>query len=387
LPSGNVTEYSYDVNSRVTEIKYKRGTTFLGNLTYEYDKDGKRTKTGGSYGRTGIPQAVNTTTYNVNNQQTVFGDKILTYDNNGNLLSSTDSAGTTNYTWNARNLLTGITGPGVSASFVYDAIGRRIRKTINGVTTEFLHDGVNPVQELSGGSVVANLLTGRGMVWLGSNLDFANRILFVLNEMTMARPLRILYPNAFYHVTCRGNDRQVIFRDDHDRRRFLERLRSASVIFSVRVHAYVLMSNHFHLIVETPKANLSEFMRQFNISYTSYYNRRHRRIGHLYQGRFKAILVDQDSYLLELSRYVHLNPIRIRSKAQRSESERIREISRYRWSSLPGYVDGKRKDSWITYEAVLGYVGESRHKYAGFVEEGIRQGIAPHGTTFWPRWC
>ena len=100
----------------------------------------------------------------------------------------------------------------------------------------------------------------------------------------------------------------MIFRDDHDRKSFLERLRSATDIFGVRVHAYVLMSNHFHLIVETSKANLSEFMRQFNISYTGYYNRRHRRIGHLYQGRFKSIVVDKDSYLLALSRYVHLNP-------------------------------------------------------------------------------
>lgn len=192
----------------------------------------------------------------------------------------------------------------------------------------------------------------------------------------MARPLRISYPNAFYHVTCRGNDRRAIFRDDHDRTRFLERLRSGLEIFSVRVHGYVLMSNHFHLIVETPKANLSEFMRQANISYTGYYNRRHRRIGHLYQGRFKAIVVDQDSYLLELSRYVHLNPIRIKPKAQRAETERIREISQYRWSSLPGYLDRKRKESWITYETVLGYVGGSRRKYAAFVQEGIRQGFA-----------
>jgi REP-associated tyrosine transposase len=192
----------------------------------------------------------------------------------------------------------------------------------------------------------------------------------------MARPLRILYPNAFYHVTCRGNDRRVIFGDDHDRTRFLERLRNALEIFSVRVHAYVLMSNHFHLIVETPKGNLSEFMRQFNISYTGYYNRRHRRIGHLYQGRFKAIVVDKDSYLLELSRYVHLNPIRIRSKGRRPETERIGAIIQYRWSSLPGYLDGKRKDSWITYEAVLGYVDGSRQKYAAFVQDGIRQGFA-----------
>ena len=196
----------------------------------------------------------------------------------------------------------------------------------------------------------------------------------------MARPLRISYPNAFYHVTCRGNDRRVIFRNDHDRTSFLDRLRSALEIFSVKhVHAYVLMRNHFHLIVETPRANLSEFMRQFNISYTVYYNRRHRRSGHLYQGRFKAVVVDKDSYLLELSRYVHLNPIRIKAKALRPDSERIREISRYRWSSLPGYLEGKRKASWVTYELVLGYVGGSRQKYAGFVQDGIREGF----TTPW----
>jgi REP-associated tyrosine transposase len=192
----------------------------------------------------------------------------------------------------------------------------------------------------------------------------------------MARPLRISYPNAFYHVTCRGNDRRVIFRDDGDRTCFLERLGSALDMFSVHVHAYVLMSNNFHLIVETPKANLSEFMRQFNISYTAYYNRRQRRIGHLYQGRFKAIVVDRDSYLLELSRYVHLNPIRIKAKTQRSETERIREITQYRWSSLPGYLDGKKKLSWMTYDAVLGYVGGSRQKYATFVQDGIREGFA-----------
>jgi REP element-mobilizing transposase RayT len=192
----------------------------------------------------------------------------------------------------------------------------------------------------------------------------------------MARPLRISYPNAFYHVTCRGNDRRVIFHDDNDRTRFLEQLRSALAIFSVRLHAYVLMNNHFHLLVETPKANLSEFMRQFNICYTGYYNRRHRRIGHLYQGRFKAIVVDRDSYLLELSRYVHLNPIRIKEKAERAGRERMREVQQYRWSSLAGYLERKRKESWITYETVLGYVAGSRQKYGEFVQEGIHQGFA-----------
>lgn len=96
-------------------------------------------------------------------------------------------------------------------------------------------------------------------------------------------------------------------------------------------------------------------------------------------GRFKAVVVDEHSYLLELSRYVHLNPVRIKAKAQRPESERIREISRYRWSSLRGYLEGKRKASWVTYEVVLGYVGGSRQKYAEFVQDGIREGF----TTPW----
>jgi REP-associated tyrosine transposase len=118
----------------------------------------------------------------------------------------------------------------------------------------------------------------------------------------MVRPLRIDYPNAFYHVTCRGNERKNIFRDDRDREVFLEKLQGSLDIYSVRLHAYVLMDNHFHFICQTPKANLSSFMRQFNVSYTGFYNRRHRRAGHLYQGRFKAIVVEADNYLLELSR-------------------------------------------------------------------------------------
>ena len=129
----------------------------------------------------------------------------------------------------------------------------------------------------------------------------------------MTRPLRIDYPDALYHVTCRGNERKEIFRDDHDRSAFLEKLQSSLEVYALRLHAYVLMNNHFHLVLQTPKANLSEFMRQFNVSYTGYHNRRHQRAGHLYQGRFKAVLVEADSYLLELSRYVHLNPVRVGS--------------------------------------------------------------------------
>jgi len=161
LPNNILVNYSYDAASRVTGITYKQnGTTVLGDLAYEYDKAGNRTKVGGSFARTGIPENVPSTNYNAANQQTTFSDKILMYDDNGNLQSITDSNGTTLYSWNARNQLAGISGANVSATFVYDAIGRRQKKTINGNMTEFLHDGVNPVQETSDATVLANILTG-----------------------------------------------------------------------------------------------------------------------------------------------------------------------------------------------------------------------------------
>ncbi len=164
LPNGVLVEYVYDAASRLMGITYKQnGTTVLGDLTYEYDKNGSRTKIGGSFARTGIPQAISSAAYNAANHQTTFGDKTLTYDNNGNLQTITDASGTTTYTWNARNQLVGISGPGVSASFVYDGLGRREKKTINSNFTEFLYDGVNPVQETSGATVLANMLTGLGI--------------------------------------------------------------------------------------------------------------------------------------------------------------------------------------------------------------------------------
>jgi RHS repeat-associated protein len=164
LPNSILVEYSYDAASRVMEITYKQnGTTLLGNLTYEYDKNGNRTKVGGSWARTAIPHNVASTSYDANNRQLIFGDKTLTYDNNGNLISITDANGTTLYSWNARNQLAAISGPNMNASFVYDGLGRREKKTVGGSLTEFLYDGVNPVQETSGAAVLANMLTGLGI--------------------------------------------------------------------------------------------------------------------------------------------------------------------------------------------------------------------------------
>jgi RHS repeat-associated protein len=132
----------------------------LGNLTYTYDATGNRTQVGGTWARTGIPSSITTTNYDAANRQLTFGDKTLTYDNNGNLTSILDASGTTLYTWNARNQLGEMSGSGTNANFVYDGLGRREKKTINGSLTEFLYDGVNPVQETSGATVLANILSG-----------------------------------------------------------------------------------------------------------------------------------------------------------------------------------------------------------------------------------
>lgn len=195
----------------------------------------------------------------------------------------------------------------------------------------------------------------------------------------MARPLRINYPGAIYHVTCRGNEQRAIFRDDTDRLEFLSRLSACITEYQLVLHAYVLMDNHFHLLLEAPLGNLSEAMRQFNVSYTVYFNRKHRRVGHLYQGRFKAIVVEADSYLLELSQYIHLNPIRIKRYQKIKSQERLKYLKTYPWSSLGGYLNPGKRKPFTTYSRVLEYLGGENKKgylgYGRFVEEGIEKGV------------
>ncbi|NOU11968.1 MAG: RHS repeat protein [Nitrospira sp.] len=162
-PNTNKVEYLYNVASELATVTYKQGATTLGTLTYTYDAAGNRLKTGGTFARSNIPPALATTTYNANNQQTMFGTSTETYDLNGNLATFTDASGTITYTWNARNQLTAISGPGLTGSFTYDSFGRRTGKTINTTTTKFVYDGLNPVQEKNGATVTANLLTGLGI--------------------------------------------------------------------------------------------------------------------------------------------------------------------------------------------------------------------------------
>ena len=194
----------------------------------------------------------------------------------------------------------------------------------------------------------------------------------------MARPLRLEYPGAIYHVTARGNARRAIFRSDPDRFRFLDKLSALRELHRVEVYAFALMTNHYHLVVCTPRGNLTTFMHQFQTSYTVYFNRRHGRTGHLFGGRYKSPLVEGGHYLLRLTRYVHLNPIKTREAAG-LELEDVRDrLREYRWSSFPGYAGLGPAEDWVTYRALdafsdLGPDADARRAYLGFVEEGLEE--------------
>jgi len=182
----------------------------------------------------------------------------------------------------------------------------------------------------------------------------------------MARPLRIEYPGAHYHITSRGNEQKDIFKSQRDREKFLEYLESATTRYGAVIHAYCLMSNHYHLLLETPEGNLSEIMRHINGAYTTYFNVKRKRAGHLLQGRYRAILVEADEYLVELSRYIHLNPLRV-GIVERPEQ--------YQWSSYLSYTGHSKPTAWLHTGFILGYFSkqtdDARKKYRTFVEDRL----------------
>jgi putative transposase len=182
----------------------------------------------------------------------------------------------------------------------------------------------------------------------------------------MSRPLRVEFPGAVYHLTSRGNARQKIFWNDDDRKLFLGTLAQVVNRFGWVCHAYCLMNNHYHLLVETPRANVSLGMRQLNGVYTQTFNRSHKRVGHLFQGRFKAILVQKEAHLLELCRYVVLNPLRIKAQT------RMRE---WRWSSYRVTAGLEAAPKFLTVDWVLSQFGQRRTqaqaRYRQFVKEGL----------------
>jgi len=188
----------------------------------------------------------------------------------------------------------------------------------------------------------------------------------------MARQLRVEFEGAFYHVTSRGNLKERIFFNDRDREKFLEILERTKERYSYLLHAYALMDNHYHLLIETPKANLSQIMQNINTSYTVYINRKYRRAGHLFQGRFKGIIVDKDGYLVTLSRYIHLNPVRAKI---------VHKPQEYKWTSYSAYIDRTLRSSLVDTADTLSYfsdkIGKAIKRYKAFVEEDIIEGENP----------
>jgi len=179
----------------------------------------------------------------------------------------------------------------------------------------------------------------------------------------MARPLRLEFPGALYHVTSRGNARQKIYLDDEDRRLYLDLLGKEVAQQGWRCYACCLMDNHYHLLIETPEPNLVAGMRRLNGVYTQAFNRRHGRVGHLFQGRYKAIVVDKDAYLRELCRYIVLNPVRAKA---------VKTPERWPWSSYRATVGELPAPSWLAVEEVRALF-PGRSAYRRFVEEGIGQ--------------
>jgi len=181
----------------------------------------------------------------------------------------------------------------------------------------------------------------------------------------MARPLRIEYEGALYHVTARGNERKKIYFTKADHEKFKQCIAEAEKKYGILLHCYVLMSNHYHLIIETPEANLSKAMHYINGSYTTYINIKRNRSGHLFQGRYKAIVVDKDNYLLELSKYIHLNPVR---------AGIVKKPEDYAYSSYKSYIS-RNNDNIISQNLILEMVsrkeGDAKKRYKRFVESAI----------------
>jgi REP element-mobilizing transposase RayT len=184
----------------------------------------------------------------------------------------------------------------------------------------------------------------------------------------MTRPLRIEFAGALYHVTSRGDGREDIFLDDSDREQYLQVLSEVCERFNWVIHAYCLMSNHYHLLVETPDSNLAYGMRQLNGVYTQRFNRQHGRVGHVFQGRYKAIIVQKDNYLLELSRYIVLNPVRARM---------VRSAKDWPWSSYRATVGQVQRPLWLNTDWILSAFGtrkaEASAAFSTFVSKGKKQ--------------
>src|SRR3989338_3918097 len=187
----------------------------------------------------------------------------------------------------------------------------------------------------------------------------------------MSRPYLLQSEDCFYHVTSRGDDRKRIFLSERDYHKFIEYISYAKAKYKFHVYAYCLMPNHYHLLLETTQANISKIMHYLNGSYTMYYNIKRKRSGHLFQGRFKSIVVDKDSYFQELSRYIHLNPVKAKITKQPEA---------YRWSSYRGYFG--KQDQVLDYDRIKQYLGMDKNQYRQFVLSGLDKSVDPFKNTY-----
>ena len=214
----------------------------------------------------------------------------------------------------------------------------------------------------------------------------------------MSRPLRYDRADGWYHVTSRGIDRRAIFDGVRDHEHFLELLEEMVARFRVKVHAYVLMGNHWHLVVQTPEANLSRAVQWLNVSYVAWFNRKHERVGPLMQGRFKAIVVEDGAWAYELSLYVHLNPVMRRAmdlekSSKRAEGQgmvipsrevvarRLKTLRQYKWSSYRAYAGYEPAPKWLTSSELLGRAAREPSRqvaqYRADVRERLSKGVDP----------
>lgn len=213
----------------------------------------------------------------------------------------------------------------------------------------------------------------------------------------MARPIRIERAGGWYHLTARGNEQRAIYRDNRDRQHFCELLADMVAQFNLVLHAFVLMDNHYHLLVELREVNLSRAMQWLNVSYSLWFNRRHGRCGHLFQGRFKSVIVDATQWGLALSRYIHLNPVRTGrlglSKGEQQRmgvgaggappsalvQQRTAQLRRYRWGSYRAYIGLAKAPAWLECRTVLDLggagQGQERRNYREYVEGVVREGL------------
>ena len=196
----------------------------------------------------------------------------------------------------------------------------------------------------------------------------------------MPRPLRIQYENAIYHVMNRGQNRVTVFCDDDHYKKFISLIKDCVDRWQIEVHAFSLMPNHYHLLIQTPHANISRVMRHIDGVFTQWYNRKHKRDGCLFRGRYKSILVEEDAYLVELLRYIHLNPIKAKLVTNPEE---------HAWSGHRGYMKNLKSLEWMTTQRIMSYFGkttkEARRQIKKFMKEKIPEGLEKRlSSNNWP---